>query len=102
MVKSPPASAGDTGDTGSIFGSGRSPEEGNGSPLQYSCLGNPMDREAWRASWGRKELDIAEGQTHTLCFFLMPVAWILYYGCICRLAIPHLVPFSVFMSNHEI
>ena len=36
-----------TEDLGSIPGSGRSPEEGNGNPLQYSCLENPMDREAW-------------------------------------------------------
>ena len=35
---------------GSIPGSGRSPEGGNGNPLQYSCLGNPMDRGAWRAT----------------------------------------------------
>ena len=44
LVKSPPANA---GDAGVIPGSGRSPGEGNGNPLQYSCLGNPMDREAW-------------------------------------------------------
>ena len=37
------------GDLGLIPGSGRSPGEGNGNPLQYSCLGNPMDRGAWRA-----------------------------------------------------
>ena len=37
------------GDAGSVPGSGRSPGEGNGNPLQYSCLGNPMDRGAWRA-----------------------------------------------------
>ena len=36
-------------DVGLILGSGRSPGGGNGSPLQYSCLGNPMDRGAWRA-----------------------------------------------------
>ena len=36
-----------TGDAGSVPGSGRSPGEGNGNPLQYSCLGNPMDRGAW-------------------------------------------------------
>ena len=36
-------------DLGSVPGSGRSPGEGNGNPLQYSCLENPMDREAWRA-----------------------------------------------------
>ena len=41
------ASACNAGDLGSILGSGRSPGEGNGNPLQYSCLENPMDREAW-------------------------------------------------------
>ena len=41
---------GDTRDVGSIPGSGRSPGEGNGNPLQYSCLENPMDRRAWRAT----------------------------------------------------
>ena len=43
MVKNPPASA---GDASLILGSGRSPGVGNGNPLQYSCLGHPMDREA--------------------------------------------------------
>ena len=43
-------SACNAGDPGSIPGSGRSPGEVNGNPLWYSCLGNPMDREAWRAS----------------------------------------------------
>ena len=47
VVKNPPANA---GDVGLIPGSGRSPGEGNGNPLPYSCLGNPMDREAWRAT----------------------------------------------------
>ena len=47
MVKE---SSANTGDVGSIPGSGRSPGEGNGDPLQYSCLGNPMDRGAWRAT----------------------------------------------------
>ena len=42
--------AGDSGDAGSVPGLGRSPGEGNGTPLQYSCLGNPMDRGAWRAT----------------------------------------------------
>ena len=41
MVKNPPASARDAGDTGSILGSGRSPGGGHGNPLQYSCLENP-------------------------------------------------------------
>ena len=48
MVKNPPANAGDTGSIPQ--GSGRSPGEGNGNPLQYSCLENPMDRGAWRAT----------------------------------------------------
>ena len=47
MVKNPPANA---GDTGSIPGSGRRPGEGNGHPLQYSCLENPIDRRDWRAT----------------------------------------------------
>ena len=46
MVKNLPANAGDTGDVGLITGSGRSPVVGNGNPLQYSCLGNSMDRRA--------------------------------------------------------
>ena len=44
------ASAYNAGDPGSILGLGRSPGEGNGNPLQYSCLENPMDREAWLAT----------------------------------------------------
>ena len=50
IVKNPPANAKDAGDTGSTPGSGRAPGEGNGSPLQYSCLGNLMDRGAWQAT----------------------------------------------------
>ena len=45
-VKNPPADAGDGGDTDLIPESGRSPGEGNGNPLQYSCLESPMDRGA--------------------------------------------------------
>ena len=48
--KESPANAGDTRDVGSIPGSGRSLGEGNGNILQYSCLGNPMDRGAWWAA----------------------------------------------------
>ena len=47
LVKNLPANA---GDTGSIPGLESFPGEGNGNPLQYSCLGNPMDRGAWRAT----------------------------------------------------
>ena len=42
--------SGNTGDTGLVPGLGRTPGEGNGKPLQYSCLGNPMDRGAWWAT----------------------------------------------------
>ena len=47
VLKNLPANAGDTGDTDSIPGSGRSPGGGHGNPLQYSCLENPVDRGAW-------------------------------------------------------
>ena len=50
MVKNMPADAGDERDVGSIPGSGKSPGGGNSNPLQYSCLGNPMDRGAWWAT----------------------------------------------------
>ena len=46
VVKNPPANVGDSGDVGSIPGSGRFPSGGNGNPLQYSCLENPMTEEA--------------------------------------------------------
>ena len=50
MVKNPPAKEGDAGDAGLILGSGRSPGGEHGSPLQYSCLENPVDRGAWQAT----------------------------------------------------
>ena len=56
VVKNSPANA---GDMGLIPGLGRSPGEGNGNPLQYSCLGNLMDRGAWRAT----VLGVAKSQT---------------------------------------
>ena len=59
MVKNLPATAGDVRDTGLIPGSGRSPGGGHGSPLQYSCLENPMERGAWWATVQR----VAKSQT---------------------------------------
>ena len=59
MLKNPLANAGDARDTGSIPGSGRSLGGGNGNPLQYSCLENPMDRGAWWATVHR----VAKSQT---------------------------------------
>ena len=72
MVKSAPANAGDFRDVGSIPGLGRSPGVEHGNPLQDSCLENPMDRGAWRATvHGVPELDTTEAtqcaraHTHT-------------------------------------
>ena len=48
VVKNLPAKAGDIRDTCSVLGAGRSPGEGHGNPLQYSCLENPMNRGAWQ------------------------------------------------------
>ena len=50
MVKNPPTNAGDVRDVDSIPGSGRFPGEGNGNPLQYSCLESSVDRGTWRAA----------------------------------------------------
>ena len=59
MVKDLPANAGDVRDTGSIPGLGKSPGGGHGNPLQFSCLGNPMDKGAWQATAHR----VAKSQT---------------------------------------
>ena len=59
VVKNPPASAGDAGDSGSVPGLGRSPGGGHSNLLQYSCLENPMDRGAWTAVVHR----VAKSQT---------------------------------------
>ena len=61
VVKNLPANAGNARDADSIPGLVRSPGEGNGNPLQYSCLENPMDRGAWRTTiYGVTELDTTE------------------------------------------
>ena len=77
-------SAYNTGDTGLIPGSGRSPREGNGNPLQYSFLDNTMDRGAWRATiygvtksrhnWGTNT------HAHTHSLFLVSVQNISHYA----------------------
>ena len=59
VVKNLPTNSGDIRDEGSIPGLGRSPGEGNGNPLQYSCLENPMDRGTWRATVHR----VSQSQT---------------------------------------
>ena len=62
MVENPPANVGDIRDMGLIPGSGGSPGERSGSPLQYSCLGNPVDRGESQPSvlGGHKDLDMTE------------------------------------------
>ena len=72
MIKNLPANAGDIRDTYSIPKSGRSPEGGNGNPLQFACQENPMDKEAWRAtvhrvaeSWTRLKRLSTHAHTHT-------------------------------------
>ena len=70
MVKNLPANG---GDLGSIPGSGRSPLEGNGNPLQCSCLENPMDRGAWRATVhgvAESQTDLVTEHTHTYTLYL--------------------------------
>ena len=65
------ASACNAGDLDSIPVSGRCPGEGNGNPLQYSCLENSMDRDVWWAicsPWSRKESDTTELLTLSLTF----------------------------------
>ena len=73
LVKNPPARDGDARDTGSNPGLGRSPGEGNGDPLQYSCLENSMDRGAWWATdRGIAELDRTECMhAHVLFHFTL-------------------------------
>ena len=68
MVKNLPAKAEDAKDVDLIPGLGRSPGEGNGNPLQYSCLENSTDRGDWWAIThaGHKESDMTERLTHAL------------------------------------
>ena len=63
VVKNPPANAADAGDASSVPGSGRSPGVGNDYPLQYSCLGKPMNRGAWKSTVRGSQ--IIRRNTHT-------------------------------------
>ena len=71
VVKNPPTNS---GDESSVPGSGRIPIEGNGNPLQHSCLGNPMDRGAWQATVH----GVAKSQTwpNNNCFKLQSRVWV--------------------------
>ena len=90
--KESPASGRDTGDIGLIPGSGRSPGGGNGNPLQYSCLGNPMDRGVWQVksmgsqksqTWLGGWAHMQAGVYQNICFHVS-VQWCClhcYYYC---------------------
>ena len=94
VVKSPPANAGDIRDVGSIPGSGRSPGGGHSSPLQYSCLENPMDRGAWQATVHRaltyRAAFLSGGSKAEFICLFFPVS----RGCLHPLAHGHLFPCS--------
>ena len=81
MIKNQPTNA---GDAGLISGSGRSPGEGNGNPLQCSCLENPMDRGAWRAAVHGliPELDTTEPLNNNAC--RLPS----FFSCVFPMIIP--------------
>ena len=87
VVKNPPANAEDIGDAGLILGSGQSPGEGHGNPLQYSCLENPMDRGFLQATVHR----VAKNQTqlvwlsmHARPFIILIIIPLLQWGSKCR------------------
>ena len=86
MVKSPPANAGDVGDTGSIPGSGRSLREGYGNPLQYSCLEDPMDRGAWQATVHGINPQGVGHHTHTQShsYWFHPHGYITFPNCVSK------------------
>ena len=75
VVKNPPANAGDIWDAGSNPGLGRSPGEGNGNSLQYSCLENSMDREAWWAIVHR----VAKSQTQLKWLSMHNIIYFSFY-----------------------
>ena len=75
LVKNPLVDAGDARDVGSIPGWRRSPEGGDGNPLNYSCMENPTDRGAWRATvhW------VTKSQTQLKGLGIHP--WLFHYFC---------------------
>ena len=81
VVKNPPANAGDIRDMRLIPGLGRSPGEGNSNPFQYSCLGNLMNREAWKATVPEvaEESDTTEAKEHA-CNLLIPLFNNIYFS----------------------
>ena len=80
VIKNLPPNAGDAKDAGSTPGSGRSPAEENGSPLQYSCLENPKDRGAW---WVMGSQRVRHNWAHTADLLLRPTFSPPENSCIC-------------------
>ena len=90
VMKNPPAYVGDSRDAGLIPGSGSSPEGGNGNPLPYSCLENPMDRGAWQTivkgvtkSQSQLRNKTAATNTYIYIFFMYIYSFLFYsiIGC---------------------
>ena len=83
VVKNPPASAGDARDAGLIPGWGRSPEEGNGNPLQYSCLDRKSHRQknlVGYSPWDCRESDMTERLSTTTTSLVVNIGWHLHYS----------------------
>ena len=99
------ASACNAGDLGSIPGSGRSPGEGNGNPLQYSCLENPMDGGAWWATVHRvaksqtRLSNFTHSLTQTLAGAAYPGSWLLGYLALTVWSGPRVLLFSCSLGS---
>ena len=93
MVKNSPANRGEAREMGSVPGSGRYPGGGKGNPLQYSCLGNPMDTGAWKVavhrvtkSWIQLSMHTDDNNNSNICLLLLICIFleVSYYESIIR------------------